>query len=105
MTYNDFRDIWRSALEYTPNQRESYLAACQEACTDACDADTFDAIYTMAHGGMKAIRARTGLSQVKFATKFGFHRRNVERWEVCDRTEPQYIDIMLAYIVMGFSDK
>lgn len=103
MTYKEFHCIWFRALEYTPNQRESYLAACQEACTDACDADTLDAIYTMAHGGVKAVRAETGLSQAKFAAAYGIPRRTLENWECGTNDIAPYALRTLAFAV--FSDR
>lgn len=40
---------------------------------------------------IKAIRAKTGLSQVKFAAQFGIPTRTLEHWEAGTRVPPEYV--------------
>ena len=40
---------------------------------------------------IKAIRAKTGLSQVKFAAQFGVPKRTLEHWESGTRVPPDYV--------------
>ena len=40
---------------------------------------------------IKAIRAKTGLSQVKFAAQFGLPKRTLENWESGTRVPPDYV--------------
>ena len=40
---------------------------------------------------IKAIRAKTGLSQVKFAAQFGIPTRTLEHWESGTRVPPDYV--------------
>ena len=49
---------------------------------------------------IKAIRARTGLSQAKFAIHFHIPRRTIEAWEGGKRTPPEYMIRCLAAAVV-----
>lgn len=40
---------------------------------------------------IRAIRAATGLSQVRFAERYGIPRRTIENWESGVRTPPPYV--------------
>lgn len=40
---------------------------------------------------IKAIRAKTGLSQAKFAAQFGVPKRTLEHWESGTRVPPDYV--------------
>ena len=40
---------------------------------------------------IKAIRARTGLSQKMFSEAFGIPSRTYEAWEMGERKPPQYV--------------
>jgi putative transcriptional regulator len=45
--------------------------------------------YTLpGHVDVKAIRAKTGLSQAQFAGRFGFNARTLQEWEVGRATPP-----------------
>ena len=44
-----------------------------------------------------AIRKATGLSQMKFAKRFGIPSRTVEAWEKGERECPTYVAELLAY--------
>lgn len=48
---------------------------------------------------IKEIRARTGLSQAKFAEKYGMSRRAVEDWERGVRTPAPWIVALLERVV------
>ena len=48
---------------------------------------------------IKAIRARTGLSQKKFAEKTGVPARTILSWETGDRTPPSYVVPLLRLAV------
>lgn len=45
---------------------------------------------------IRAIRAATGLSQVKFSERFGIPRRTIEDWETGRMSCPLYVAEMLA---------
>lgn len=40
---------------------------------------------------IRAIRAKTGLSQARFAERYGIPRRTIENWESGVRTPPPYV--------------
>lgn len=48
---------------------------------------------------VKALRAMLGLSQVKFAKRYGIPRRTVENWESGATIPPDYVLAMLERIV------
>ena len=48
---------------------------------------------------IKAARAKTGLSQKRFAELLHVTKRNVERWETDDRTPPEYVVFLIEYWV------
>ena len=89
MTFADFRRIWESANERTPEQHDLYIAerGWQGWMDEFGEEDTssiirvLDAIYTMANGGIAAIRSVTGMSQISFSAAYGIPRRSVENWE------------------------
>lgn len=105
MTYDNFRNIWFSALDYTADQRDLYIAergwqTWMEEYSEDTQAivDALDTIYAMAHGGCKAIRNITGLSQVRFATAYGIPRRTIENWDGGIES-PAYVQMLLGYAV------
>lgn len=114
MTFSDFRRAWLSALEYTPEQHDLYVAerGWQDWMDEygADDAESIvrvlDAVYTMAHGGFRAIRSITGLSQTGFAAAYGAPRRSIQNWEYDAgevgnaREAPAYTQILLGYAVL-----
>lgn len=59
-------------------------------------------------GGVKAIRAASGLSQVEFAEEYEIPSRTIEAWETENqahaRTAPEYVRSLLAYAVLCHSD-
>lgn len=108
MTYNDFREIWFSALDYTEEQRDLYLAerGWQTWMDDFGDDTaaivcTLDIIYDMAHGGCKSIRATTGLSQQAFGDAYGIPRRTIQTWEYDKSTAPLYVTMMIGFAVLS----
>lgn len=108
MTYNDFRSIWYSALDYTDDQRDLYRAErgwqtwMEEFGDDtAAIICTLDIIYDMAHMGCKAIRAVTGLTQQAFGDAYGVPRRSVQNWESQSRDVPLYTVMTLGFAVLS----
>lgn len=79
MTYTDFLTLWNDPTS------DPELAALKA-------------------GGVKAIRTKTGLSQVKFAEKYGISKNTIECWEAVSgakvRTAPPYVTALLAYAVL-----
>ena len=57
------------------------------------------AIRDVAHLSIKEIRAKTGLSQVKFCERFCIPRRTLEDWESGRNKCPDYTRLMLAQLV------
>lgn len=47
----------------------------------------------------RELRAKTGLSQAKFAELTGISKRVIENWEGGQRTPPPYIYNLLEYFV------
>lgn len=48
---------------------------------------------------IRAIRARTGLSQAAFAARYEIPKRTVEAWEMGQRTPPPYVIRLLSEAV------
>ncbi len=48
---------------------------------------------------VKKIREMTGMSQARFAEKYGIPKRTVEAWEMGERTAPEYVMEMLTKVV------
>lgn len=75
MTYTDFLAAWREGTD-------PELAALKA-------------------GGVKAIRAKTGLSQRAFAERYGIPHKTLKNWEsdspTARRTAPEYVIALLAY--------
>lgn len=104
MTYETFQRLCHEATEY--DDIELYIAerGWQEwMAAYNGDAErialTLNLIYSMARGGFSSIRAASGLSQVKFAAKYGITRRAVEAWDSGVRTPPDYTTRLLAFAV------
>lgn len=110
MTYNDFRSIWFSALDYTEEQRDLYRnERGWQTWMDEFGDDTaaiictLDCIYDMAHIGCKAVRALTGLSQRAFAESYGIPTRSIENWEARVNAAPTYTLMMMGFAVLSDS--
>ena len=108
MTYNDFRTIWYSALDYTADQRDLYIAErgwqtwMDEFGDDhAAIICALDIIHDIAHGGIKAIRAVTGLSQQAFGDAYGIPRRTIQTWEYDVSIAPLYVTMMIGFAVLS----
>ena len=54
---------------------------------------------------IKAIRAKTGLSQAKFAAAYHIPMRTLQDWERAVRTPPDYVIELLEYRVNGDQKK
>ncbi len=91
MVFRDFRTLWQAAQ--TASDRDSFM--------DGHDQPEAPIIYDMAHGGMKAIRAHTGLSQKSFSAAYDLPRRTCEDWEAGARTPPGYLPILFAYAILS----
>ena len=50
-------------------------------------------------GRIKELRKETGLSQSKFAAKFGIPVRTLQQWEQGISAPPEYVVRMMAYIM------
>lgn len=59
-------------------------------------------IWDVAHLSIKEIRAKTGLSQIKFCERFCIPRRTLENWESGINKCPAYTRLMLAQLVGEF---
>ena len=60
-------------------------------------------IWDTAHICVKEIRAKTGLSQAKFAEKFCIPKRTIENWESGVNEIPDYTRLMLAEVTGAYS--
>lgn len=47
-----------------------------------------------------SIRKQTGLSQSNFAREFGIPLRTLQGWELGERTAPQYLTDLIAYVAL-----
>lgn len=47
-----------------------------------------------------SIRKSTGLSQSKFARAFGIPLPTLKHWELGERTAPQYLVDLIAYVAL-----
>lgn len=108
MTYTDFRTAWASALNYTADQRDLYRSECgTQSWMDEFGGDhaaiicTLNIIHDMAHRGIKAIRAVTGLSQQAFGDAYGIPRRTIQTWEYDISTAPLYVTMMIGFAVLS----
>ena len=50
-------------------------------------------------GRIKEFRKETGLSQSKFAAKFGIPVRTIQQWEQGISSPPEYLVRMMVYIM------
>lgn len=48
---------------------------------------------------VQKLRKRTGLSQAKFAAKFGIPTQNIQRWEQNIATPPSYVTDMIEKLL------
>lgn len=98
INYMLFSDIWDSALK--AESRDGYTAL--RAPYIVVDEDTFtlDAVYDMALGGVRRIRAIAGLPQTSFSEQYGIPRRSLEDWETGKHLPTSYVVKMLGYCVL-----
>ena len=108
MRYNDFREIWFSALDYTEEQRDLYINErgwqtwMEEFGDDtAAIVRALDCVYDMAHGGIKAIRGVPGMSQQAFGDAYGIPRRTIQTWEYDISSAPTYVTMMIGFAVLS----
>lgn len=67
------------------------------------DADDYDEayaylrrVYSIAHGGVPAILADTGMTQTALAKRFGIPLRSVQNWANGISTPPSYVICMMV---------
>ena len=53
----------------------------------------------VSNNNIKEIRLMTGLSQAKFAEKYGIPKRSIENWESGKRNCPPYVESLLKKVV------
>ena len=53
----------------------------------------------VSNNNIKEIRLMTGLSQAKFAEKYGIPKRSIENWESGKRNCPSYVESLLKKVV------
>jgi putative transcriptional regulator len=73
------------------------IAGLKQAIAQACGEISLPARYYDVPGpvDVKAIRAKSGLSQSQFARRYGFNVRTLQEWEL-GRTEP--LSAVRAYL-------
>ena len=112
MTDMQFYTIYNDAL--TVSDRDAFVSdwalssIWEDAPEDDVPADRINAlgcIWDAAHLTIHDIRQHTGLSQVKFATRFCIPRRTVEAWEAGVRACPDYVRLLLAQAAGLFERK
>ena len=47
-----------------------------------------------------SVRKKTGLSQSKFSRAFGIPTATLQHWELGERTAPQYLTDLIAYVAL-----
>lgn len=108
MTGKQFYSIFSDASSKEGVSREAFVSdwALSSIWGDAEDAEVpqgrieeIGEIWDVAHLTIRDIRQRTGLSQVKFATRYCIPRRSVEDWESGLRECPGYLRLLLAQAV------
>ena len=67
---------------------------------DEPDADKMRAIWTMANGGLKAVREHLFLSQTAFAEQFGLPKSSLQHWEAGHQTPPTYLMQLISYAAL-----
>ena len=48
---------------------------------------------------IRSIREKTGLNRREFSDKYGIPVRTLEEWEAGRRTPPEYVVMLLSYVV------
>lgn len=106
MTDKLFNVLWTAALDST--DRDVYVSdwALSSIWDDVLDAGIpagriglLSGIWDTAHLTIRDIRARTGLSQGAFSTRYCIPARTVEDWERGVRKCPDYLRLLLAQAV------
>lgn len=99
-----FNHILKAALADDSTDKQSFINKwAYDAIFAEDENEKYDivqeiaSIWDIAHISIKEIRAKTGLSQVKFAEKFCVPRRTLEDWEA-KNTCPNYVRLMLAQL-------
>ena len=111
MTYQAFSNLWRDAAEASDFDRyvaERGWQSWMDAYADQGDSAVLTAltrVWEMARGGVRAIRAQLGISQVAFAAAFRVPRRSVENWESGASSPPTYLPMLLGYAVFSILEE
>ena len=102
MTHKQYHDLIRSAME-APTEEifiaepgfpdwlyEIYGEDCATLLSDLRN------VYEVANMTLPEMRKATGLTQEKFAQRFGIPKRSIENWEGEQSTPPQYVRLLIA---------
>ncbi len=112
MTDMQFHTLFTDALARKDISRDAFVSdwTLSSMWGDSPDADIphervdeIGRVWDVAHLTIRDIRHHTGLSQVKFATRFCIPRRSVEDWEAGARACPDYVRLLLAQAAGLFS--
>lgn len=105
MNNKQFNIIWREALKSPDGYREVFISDWTSGSIFEEDEDLSSLsedvakIWDIAHTSVKEIRAKTGLSQIKFCERFCIPRRTLEDWERGISKCPDYTRLMLVQLV------
>lgn len=103
IAYQDFVRLLMDTTEF--ETLDEYTADCGGS-VDGADLPLLPIIWNMGRGGVRAIRAESGLSQDAFAREYGVPRRTLQNWELPEdspehRECPAYLARMLGYAVLS----
>lgn len=97
-TFTDFRRLLLGALD-SPDALTFAADAGGSAEPDMVP--LLPAVWRIAHGGFRALRVETRMSQRRFASAYGISRRNVEDWDAGISQPTAYALPLLAYAVLA----
>lgn len=107
---HDFAMIWGDALQTA--DRDQYISDWSlssiwgDDLEDDIPAERIEMLgllWDIAHMSTKEMRARTGVSQRKFADAFGIPARSIENWEGGQRDATDYNRLLIAH-ALGIID-
>ena len=97
ISYTHYSEMWDAAIK--SDSLETFTALWSGRHL----ADTFilNAVYDMAHGGVRRIRAIIGLSQARFSERYEIPRRSLEDWETGKHLPTSYAIKMLGFSILA----
>ena len=103
IAYQDFARLLLDVGEF--ETMDDYVADCGGS-VDGQDVALLPVIWRMGRGGVKAIRAESGLSQKDFARAYGVPRRTLQNWELPEESPehrecPAYMARLMGYAVLS----